>query len=99
MKINDSIKKPTSLGVGTTPAGAGKSAGKAAPAAAASGNVHLSSQLKALTEQVASASVFDAKKVAEIKAAITEGRFQVNAEKVAEGLMDTVKDLIHKRKA
>ena len=99
MKINDSIKKPGVPGVGTTPAGAGKSAGKASPAKAASDSVHLSSQLKALTAQVAGTSVFDAKKVEEIKAAITDGRFQVNAEKVAEGLIDTVKDLIHKRKA
>lgn len=99
MKINDSIKKTASLGVGTTQAGASKGAGKAAAANPASDNVHLSSQLKALTEQVASASVFDAKKVEEIKAAITDGKFQVNAEKVAEGLIDTVKDLIHKRKA
>lgn len=99
MKINDSIKKTATLGVGTAQAAPGKSADKAAPTAAASGNVQLSSQLKALTEQVAGASVFDTKKVEEIKAAITEGRFQVNAEKVAEGLMESVKDLIHKRKA
>jgi negative regulator of flagellin synthesis FlgM len=99
VKINDSIKKTTSLGAGAAPAGASKSAGKAGPVAAGSDNVQLSSQLKTLTEQVAGASVFDAKKVQEIKAAITEGKFQVNAEKVAEGLVDTVKDLIHKRKA
>ena len=99
MKINDSIKKPATLGTGTAQAAPGKSAGKAAPAAATPDNVHLSSQLKALTEQVAGASVFDTKKVEEIKAAITDGRFQVNAEKVAEGLMESVKDLIHKRKA
>lgn len=99
MKINDSIKKTGTPGVGTAPTGAGKSAGKASPAKPASDNVHLSSQLKALTAQVAGTSVFDAKKVEEIKAAITDGRFQVNAEKVAEGLIDTVKDLIHKRKA
>jgi len=36
----------------------------------------------------------DSQKVAEIKQAISEGRFQVNAEVVADRLIDTVQDLI-----
>lgn len=99
MKINDSIKKTTGLGVGTAQAGAGKSTEKAGASQPATDNVHLSSQLKSLAGQVAGSSVFDTKKVEEIKAAIAGGQFQVNAEKVADGLMDTVKDLIQKRKA
>ena len=99
MKINDSIKKTGTPGVGTAPAGAAKNTGKASPVKAASDSVQLSPQLKALSAQVAGTSVFDARKVEEIKAAIADGRFQVNAEKVAEGLIDTVKDLIHQRKA
>ncbi len=99
MKINDSIKKTASLGVGAAQTGAGKSTEKADASKPAPDNVHLSSQLKSLAGQVAGSSVFDTKKVEEIKAAIAGGQFQVNAEKVADGLMDTVKDLIQKRKA
>jgi hypothetical protein len=47
----------------------------------------------------ASSAVFEAKKVEEIKLAISEGRFQVNSEKVADGLLETVKDLLSARNA
>lgn len=101
MKIDDSMKKTAGLGVGTTQARPGKGAEKAATvsnAPAKSDNVHLSSKLQSLT-QIGSNGVFDANKVEEIKAAIAEGRFQVDPEKVANGLLDTVSDLIHSRKA
>ena len=39
-------------------------------------------------------AVFDLEKVAQIKAAISNGEFKVNAELVADGLISTVKDLI-----
>lgn len=101
MKIDDSMKKTAGLGVGTTQARPGKGAEKAGTVSKAptqSDNVHLSSKLQSLT-QMGSNGVFDANKVEEIKAAIAEGRFQVDPEKVANGLLDTVSDLIHTRKA
>ena len=99
MKIDDSSKKTAGIGVSTTQTRAGKGTEKAAGASKApSANVTLSSQVQALTSQVSSASVFDTKKVEEIKAAIAGGQFQVNAERVADGLMDTVKDLISTRR-
>lgn len=99
MKINDSgsIKRPAASGVATTQAGASKGAEKTAATAAASDNVRLSSQAQALSS-TSSSGVFDAKKVEEIKAAIANGTFQVDASKVADGLIDSVKDLIQKRK-
>jgi negative regulator of flagellin synthesis FlgM len=100
VKIDDVSKKPAAASVNTTQTRAGKGAEKAgASNKAASANVTLSSQVQALSSQVSSASVFDTKKVEEIKAAIAGGQFQVNAERVADGLMDTVKDLISARKA
>ena len=99
MKIDDTSKKTAPAGVTTTQTRAGKGAEKAAASnKASSSNVTLSTQVQALTSQVSSASVFDTKKVEEIKAAIAGGQFQVNAERVADGLMDTVKDLISARR-
>jgi negative regulator of flagellin synthesis FlgM len=42
--------------------------------------------------------VFDTKKVEEIKAAIAGGQFQVDSAKIADGLIDSVRDMIQKRK-
>jgi negative regulator of flagellin synthesis FlgM len=58
----------------------------------------LSTQLQALQSTQAGSAVFETKKVEEIKLAISEGRFQVNAEKVADGLLETVKDLLNSRR-
>lgn len=100
MKIDNSIKKTGSLPTAATEArtsgGAGKAQNVGNTGGSASQSVHISSQLQALA---GSEGVFDTKKVAEIKAAIAEGQFQVDPEKVANGLLDTVKDLIHTRKA
>jgi negative regulator of flagellin synthesis FlgM len=104
VKINDSLKKTAGLTTGTTTANVGKSAEKSEAVETSqatqtsSVNVQLSSQAQTLASQVASASVFDANKVEEIKSAIASGTFKVDAEKVAEGLIDTVRDLIQNRK-
>jgi negative regulator of flagellin synthesis FlgM len=67
-------------------------------AASSSTSVHLGSstaQLQSLGKSVANASVVDAEKVAAIKQAISEGRFKVNHEVVADRLIDSVKELIN----
>jgi negative regulator of flagellin synthesis FlgM len=103
VKIDDSLKKTGGLSVGTTQTRAGKGAEKAGSVSQASSDsdsVHLSSssQLQSLTQLTGNNGVFDTNKVEEIKAAIAEGRFQVDPEKVANGLLDTVSDLLHSRK-
>jgi len=97
VKIEDSSKKAASVGVASTQTRAGKGAEKAGASPPSSDNVHLSTQVQALAGQVASGGVFDSAKVAEIKAAIASGTFQVDPEKVANGLLDTVSDLIKSR--
>ncbi|HJW55547.1 MAG TPA: flagellar biosynthesis anti-sigma factor FlgM [Burkholderiaceae bacterium] len=99
MKIDDAAKKTSIPSVGTTQTRAGKGADKAGASKPSADNVHLSTQVKALASHGENTSVFDSKKVQEIKAAIANGQFQVDPEKVANGLLDTVNDLIHARKA
>ena len=99
MKINDSssINKPAATPVGAAQTGANRAADKAGAVAAGSDNVRLSSQAKALSSTT-TGGVFDTKKVEEIKAAIASGQFQVDAAKIADGLIDSVRDMIQKRK-
>ena len=102
MKINDTLKGNPGLQPATTPAntarGADKAATTAPPTQAQTDSVRLSSQGQAMANAVGGgAQVFDAKKVERIKMAIADGQFQVNSEKVADGLLETVRDLLHSR--
>ncbi len=51
-------------------------------------------QLRSMEVNIASAPMIDAKKVAEIKQAISEGRFQINSEAIADGLISNVEDML-----
>ena len=69
----------------------------AAPASTTAVNVSsISSQLQA-AQATTSNSVFATSKVNEIKLAISQGRFQVNSAKVADGLLNSVHDLLNAR--
>lgn len=105
MNVNDALKSaagrtaeqtqtPSRNGVQSGAAG-----NSAAATAATSDSVRLSATYQSLETKVNNGGSFDAKKVAEIKAAIANGTFQVDPEKVASGLLDTVKTLINARKA
>lgn len=54
----------------------------------------LSSKLQAIGASLAESGIIDVAKVEEIKQAIREGRFKVNAEAVADRLLDTVRELL-----
>ncbi len=101
----DKSSKPLPL----APAGEGKARtpvakpGDNAPSPAASGtSVNLgttSAQLRSMESRVANTPLVNASKVAEIKQAISEGRFQVNSSVVADSLIRSVTDLISAHKA
>lgn len=100
MKINNTINKAGSTGrVSET----GK---KRAPAAGAGkrpstgGQTErvdigpLAGQLAALESSLENVQVVDSQRVEAIKQAISEGRFRVNADVVADRLLSTVKELV-----
>ena len=103
MKINDSIKQSVDLatdklGVNTSkkPAQANAST---SPASTESVTLStLSSQLKSLEAKIANTEVFDVEKVDAIKAAISSGQFAVDSDKVADGLISSVKELLNTQK-
>jgi negative regulator of flagellin synthesis FlgM len=102
MKINNSIGStgaPVPKETATRPtANGGASAG--APANSGSSEVQLSalsSQLQSAQTNLASVPVVNQAQVNEIKQAISEGRFKVNPEVVADRLIDTVRELIRNK--
>lgn len=104
MKINDSFKSTVSVGVDKTNTAKAESS-KKSNATGVDGkvveNVTLSpmaAQLQSLEASLAADNVFDAEKVAAIKSAIAEGQFKVSSEKVADGLIESVKDLLNTKK-
>lgn len=108
MKINDSVSSSSAASpksvVGKGPSGAGEVArgsggATAGKSSGASGGATvridpLSSQIAAAEQVLNDVPVVDAQKVAEVREAIAQGRLQVNAEKVADRLIGSVKDLI-----
>ncbi|WP_020166531.1 MULTISPECIES: flagellar biosynthesis anti-sigma factor FlgM [Methylotenera] len=96
MKINDSVQKSLVLGTDKSDNKAAKKPDTATPAKA-SGTVTLSpmsTKLQSLEAKVAADNVYDAEKVESIKLAIKNGQFNVSAEKVADGLINSVKDFL-----
>lgn len=106
MKIDPSIKSPTSSGVKETAPRTAK-AGTNTPTAAPQGRsgaqdkvqiTSLSSQLQAMESNMDNMPVADSARVEAIKLAISEGRFKINPEVIADNLLAAVKDLMQKQK-
>lgn len=98
MKINTTVNKAggasrtSEAGKKRAPAGAGKR-----PASSQTDRVDigpLAGQLAALESSLENVQVVDTQRVEAIKQAISEGRFRVNADAVADRLLSTVKELV-----
>lgn len=59
----------------------------------------LSARMREIESRLGNAGVVDAARVEQIKQAISDGRFKVNADVVADKLIDTVRELISSHKA
>ncbi len=98
MKIDKRITPPTAAKVSATK---GKGVDKkSAPATAGGDSLTLtesSTRIRALETQLASVDVADAGKVEAVKAALANGTFEVDAEVVADRLIDQTKETLRKR--
>lgn len=72
---------------GAAPVASPANSGKASTEATLSGVQNVESLL-------ASTPIVDTERVAEIKQAIAEGRFQINPERIADGLLQSVRDML-----
>lgn len=88
MKIDPSTKP-----AGPPPANAQRAAAPGKQASAASDDVHLSA-LSAQMNTSGDEPVFDSARVSEIKQAISDGRFSINAGAIADRLIATAQELV-----
>lgn len=95
MKIDNSVNP-----VGGTPGPSRNGAAKPAAGGTKGGSSPevglspLSARLQEISAGLASTPAVDASRVAEIKQAISEGRYTVNAGKIADGLIDSVRQML-----
>lgn len=97
MKID---KRITPTATAKTGAAKGKGAGKTAAPTAGGDSLTLtesSTRIRTLESQLAGVDVTDAGKVESVKAALADGSFTVDAEVVADRLIDHTKQTLRKR--
>lgn len=103
MKVDKSVKSTASTpvqggsgrsSVQTPPAHNPKTSSSGGAATPNSTSVHIGEAASQLQNAIAAAPALDMNKVAAVRQAISEGRFQVNAQAVANGLISSVHQLI-----
>ena len=99
MKIDSSVKSIGGLVSGATPRPANSTTSR--PAIQAGEQVALSSlsaRLQEIGGEMGDAAVVNTARVAEIKQAIAEGQFKINPERIANGLLDSVRQMLAVRR-
>lgn len=103
MKVDNNVRSIQSGSVSETPSRSGKASASARSGGQPSGQrVELSSlgsQLSNIEASLANVPVVDAQRVDEIKQAISEGKFKVNPEQIADRLLETVQQLIQAQRS
>ncbi|HUW39018.1 MAG TPA: flagellar biosynthesis anti-sigma factor FlgM [Rhodocyclaceae bacterium] len=95
MKIDNSVKSVGGLPSVSRNGAAKPSVGQSAPADGSELELSpLSAHLQAMSAAMANTPVVDSGRVAEIKQAISEGRFQLDASKIADGLIASVRQML-----
>lgn len=95
MKIDSALKSLTAPSTGEPKARAQN--GPATPAGDKVQLSSLSSTLQKAEASIANTPVVDRARVDEIRQAISEGRFKVDPERIADGLLDSVRELLGER--
>lgn len=96
MKIDNSIKSVPGANVSETRS---RASGKAAPSTPSGSDSSV--QLSGLSAQLQSSgevSSFDAARVSQIKQAIAEGKFQINAGAIADRLISSARELVNSQR-
>jgi negative regulator of flagellin synthesis FlgM len=95
MKIDNT---PKTIGPGQSPGGSRVAGTRAATTSATAGNPATEQPAAVVSMALHSVSgsepAFNAEKVAEIRQAISEGRFQINPERIADGLISSVREML-----
>ncbi len=94
MKIDSSLKP---VGTGSVSGSRPKAKASEAPAESGAAEVKLSAASAQLSGASSGAPI-DGARIAEIKLAISEGRFQVNAEAIADSLLNSARDLLQSQR-
>lgn len=98
MKIDHTIRGHTGIAAGDDQKKIEKPSATQTDSLKNEGHVHLSTFSKHVQAPDRGSEMIDAVKVAEIKQAISEGRFKVNPEVVADRLLESVKELLQTKK-
>ena len=102
MKINSAIPSPASLPKAraqATAATANGAAGRTAAPHGGAGDAAAASNLQSTAFVRSAAAPFDSQRVAEIREAIAQGQLQIDAEKIADRLIEDVRDQLGKKRS
>ena len=97
MKINGPTDTPRVERTGSGKAEAARAPGASKAETDSVSLSDLASRLQSLESEMAAGQPFDAGRVEEIKQAIRDGRFKVNAEVVADRLIESMKELLARK--
>lgn len=99
MKIDSGVKSVGTSVASSRPAAAGNAPRQPEAGGAARVDISsLSARLQVIGAEMTTEAPVDSARIAEIKQAIAEGRFSVNPERIADGLLQSVREMLGQRR-